>query len=60
MAFTIRRDFWSATSPKTTCLPSSQLVTTVVMKNWDPLLQGRVSICDSIDSLGGRSDGGGW
>jgi hypothetical protein len=28
----------SATSPKTTCLPSSQLVTTVVMKNWEPLL----------------------
>lgn len=28
----------SATSPKTTCLPSSQEVTTVVMKNWEPFL----------------------
>jgi hypothetical protein len=28
----------SATSPKTTCLPSSQAVGTVVMKNWEPLL----------------------
>lgn len=49
MAFTMWRDSSSATSPKTTCLPSSQLVTTVVMKNWDPLLEGRgmrFSICD--------------
>jgi len=29
---------WSATSPNTTCFPSSQEVTTVVMKNWDPFL----------------------
>lgn len=28
----------SGTWPKTTCLPSSQEVTTVVTKNWDPLL----------------------
>jgi hypothetical protein len=28
----------SETSPKTTCLPSSQEVTTVVMKNWEPFL----------------------
>lgn len=27
-----------ATPPKTTCLPSSHEVTTVVTKNWDPLL----------------------
>lgn len=32
------------TSPKTTCLPSSQLVTTVVMKNWEPFLDEMVSI----------------
>ena len=30
----------STTSPKTTCLPSSHEVTTVVMKNWDPLVLG--------------------
>jgi len=29
----------SSTSPKTTCLPSSQEVTTVVRKNWEPLLK---------------------
>lgn len=28
----------STTLPKTTCLPSSQLVLAVVMKNWEPLL----------------------
>lgn len=33
-------DSSSATSPKTTCLPSSQLVTTVVTKNCEPLLRG--------------------
>ena len=38
IALTIFIDSESATSPKTTCFPSSQLVTTVVMKNWDPLL----------------------
>ncbi len=37
-ALTTFNDSSSATSPKTTCLPSSQLVTTVVMKNWEPLL----------------------
>ena len=41
MAFTILSDWSSATSPKTTCLPSSQPVTMVVMKNWDPLLEGK-------------------
>src|SRR5262245_53436509 len=30
----------SITSPKTTCLPSSQAVTTVVMKNCEPLVFG--------------------
>jgi hypothetical protein len=29
----------SGTWPKTTCLPSSHEVTTVVTKNWEPLLQ---------------------
>ena len=38
-ALTTLRDCSSATSPKTTCLPSSQLVTTVVTKNCDPLLK---------------------
>lgn len=33
MALTIFIDSVSATSPKTTCLPSNQPVTTVVMKN---------------------------
>lgn len=32
---------WSAASPKTTCLPSSQEVTTVVRKNWEPLLYSK-------------------
>jgi hypothetical protein len=38
MALTTANDWSSATSPKTTCLPSSQPVMTVVMKNWEPLL----------------------
>jgi hypothetical protein len=38
---TILSDSSSATSPKTTCLPSSQLVTTVVMKNCEPFLERR-------------------
>lgn len=40
---TILMDSWSATSPKTTCLPSNHAVTTVVMKNWEPLLNDKVS-----------------
>jgi len=42
MARTTRYDSTSpsGTSPKTTCLPSSQLVTTVVMKNCEPLVFG--------------------
>merc|ERR1712032_289001 len=28
------------TLPNTTCLPSSQAVLTVVMKNWDPFVSG--------------------
>lgn len=32
-SWTTFMDSWSATSPKTTCLPSNQEVTTVVMKN---------------------------
>ena len=39
ISLTTFMDSASATSPKTTCLPSSQEVTTVVMKNWEPLLQ---------------------
>merc|ERR1712225_125617 len=39
-ALTTAKDCSSATSPKTTCLPSSQLVTTVVMKNLEPLVFG--------------------
>lgn len=38
ISLTIWKEASSATSPKTTCLPSSQEVTTVVMKNWEPLL----------------------
>lgn len=37
-ALTTSRDSWSATSPKTTWRPLSQEVTTVVTKNWEPLL----------------------
>ena len=33
----------SLASPKTTCFPLSQVVTTVVMKNWEPLLHDHVS-----------------
>lgn len=41
MDFTILCDSWSFSliSPKTTCLSLSQLVGTVVMKNWEPFLQ---------------------
>lgn len=38
MDLTTETDSASATSPKTTWRPSSQEVTTVVMKNWEPLL----------------------
>ena len=38
MALTTDLESSSATSPKTTCFPSSQSVTTVVMKNWEPFL----------------------
>ena len=38
MAFTTFMDSSSLTLPKTTCLPSSQLVAIVVMKNCEPLL----------------------
>lgn len=37
-AATMAMDSWSATSPKTTWRPFNQEVTTVVMKNWEPLL----------------------
>ena len=37
-ALTTFIDSWSATSPKTTWRPSSHEVTTVVTKNWEPLL----------------------
>ena len=42
-ALTMSRDCWSATSPKTTWRPFSHEVTTVVTKNWEPLLHHRVS-----------------
>ena len=42
-ALTTSMDEESATSPKTTWRPSSQLVTTVVTKNCEPLLQTSVS-----------------
>src|SRR4051812_23516023 len=42
----------SLTSPKTTCLPSSQLVTTVVMKNCEPFVFGPAL---AIDRRNGRS-----
>jgi hypothetical protein len=38
---TTLKDSSSATSPKTTWRLSSQLVVTVVMKNWEPLLQSK-------------------
>lgn len=43
MALTTRLDSTSSsgTWPKTTCLPSSHEVTTVVTKNWEPLLSWR-------------------
>jgi hypothetical protein len=46
----------SATSPKTTCLPSSQEVTTVVMKNWEPLL-GKVLSAPKSPKPNRTSDG---
>lgn len=39
----------SGTWPKTTCLLSSQEVTTVVMKNWEPLLERVVSIIVQLE-----------
>ena len=42
----------SVTSPKTTCLPSSQSVSTVVMKNCEPLVFGPAL---AIESRNGRS-----
>lgn len=41
MARTTFIDSWSpsGTPPKTTCFPSNHEVTTVVTKNWDPLLR---------------------
>jgi hypothetical protein len=42
----------SGTPPKTTCLPSSHEVTTVVMKNWEPLLN---DVSDSFGIQKGRS-----
>lgn len=42
----------STTSPKTTCLPSSHEVTTVVTKNWEPLVLGPAL---AIDNRLGRS-----
>lgn len=44
-AFTTFIDFSSATSPKTTCFPSSHPVTTVVMKNWEPFLGKGINVC---------------
>lgn len=41
ISLTTLKDSSSATLPKTTCLPSSHEVGTVVMKNWEPLLQRR-------------------
>ena len=37
----------SGTRPKTTCLPSSHEVTTVVTKNWEPLLRGSIRLARS-------------
>lgn len=51
---TILMDSWSATSPKTTCLPSNHAVSTVVMKNWEPLLKDKVS--KYISGSGGSKD----
>src|SRR5262249_59623471 len=42
----------SVTAPKTTCLPSSHEVTTVVMKNCEPLVFGPAL---AIDRRNGRS-----
>jgi hypothetical protein len=39
-ALTTFSDSWSATSPKTTWRPLSHEVSTVVTKNWEPLLRG--------------------
>src|SRR5215469_16844491 len=41
----------SMTSPKTTCLPSSQPVLTVVMKNCEPLVLGPALAMDSRPGL---------
>src|SRR5262249_52940682 len=41
----------STTSPKTTCLPSSQAVLTVVMKNWEPFVFAPAFAIDSRPSL---------
>ena len=46
-ALTTFRDCSSATSPKTTWRPSSQEVTTVVTKNWEPLLR-EMGVSDNV------------
>jgi len=56
---TMRIDSWSATSPKTTCLLSSQEVTTVVMKNWEPLLRGALECCEAEMMAGSLRVGSG-
>lgn len=43
-ALTTFMESWSATSPKTTWRPSSQEVTTVVTKNWEPLLRRKTEV----------------
>ena len=48
ISLTICMEASSATSPKTTCLPSNHEVTTVVMKNWEPLLQ-EASVSSVLD-----------
>ena len=47
----LTRSWPSTTSPKTTCLPSSHEVTTVVMKNWDPLVLGPALAIDRRKGL---------
>jgi len=56
MAFTTSMP--EVTCPNTTCFPSSQLVTAVVMKNCDPLVLGPLCVCVCMCTYVCAKDGG--
>lgn len=51
----LTRSIPSITSPKTTCLPSSHGVAIVVMKNWEPFLEGQFFVTSYYNNGAGAS-----